>query len=67
VDSRVTSISFLGLRERCQYRQRPTGRGSTTPAVYTACQRSVRLTRRVISLMSTGARRLDLRRKRGNR
>ena len=33
-ESRVllTSMSFLGLRERCQYLQRPTGRGSTTPS-----------------------------------
>ena len=56
----LTSISFLGLSDRCQYLQRPTGLGSTTPAVYTACQQSVKLTRRVISLISTGAKRLDL-------
>ena len=86
-----TSISFLGLSERCQYRQRATGFGSTIPAVYAACAekagrggwtrraggqaggreeetraRAARawkmpqtLTRRVISLISTGARRFE--------
>merc|ERR550532_845334 len=55
----LTSISFLGLRERCQYRHVPTGFGSTTPAVNTAWKSPLQLTRRVISLMRTGARRLD--------
>ena len=86
-----TSISFFGLSERCQYRQRATGFGSTIPAVYAACAkqggarrsdaaagaggqagarrergRAARawkmpqtLTRRVISLISTGARRFE--------
>ena len=36
-----TSISFFGLRERCQYLQVPTGLGSTTPAVYTALTRGL--------------------------
>ena len=85
-----TSISFFGLSERCQYRQRATGFGSTIPAVYAACagkaglgdrrrrraggQAGARrsrglgrrawkmpqtLTRRVISLISTGARRFE--------
>ena len=42
-------MSFLGLRERCQYWHSATGLGSSTPAVYTACQMSCRFTRRVIS------------------
>ena len=86
-----TSISFLGLSERCQYRQRATGFGSTIPAVYAACAKKAgrggrrrggraggraarggnagsggarwkmpqTLTRRVISLISTGARRFE--------
>jgi acetyl-CoA synthetase/medium-chain acyl-CoA synthetase len=37
--------------------QRATGLGSTTPAVYTACHTPSRCTRRVTSLISTGARR----------
>ncbi|BAS73954.1 Os01g0708201 [Oryza sativa Japonica Group] len=54
-----TSISFLGLRDRCQYRQVVMGVGRTTPAVYAACQMFSWWTRRVTSRMSTGARRLD--------
>lgn len=37
----------------------PTGLGSTTPAVYTAWKIPCRLTRLVISLISTGATRLE--------
>ena len=44
-----TEMSFLGLRERCQYWVVDTGLGSTAPAVYAACQMLVKLTRRVIS------------------
>lgn len=32
-------MSFLGLRERCQYWHSATGLGSSTPAVYTAWDR----------------------------
>jgi hypothetical protein len=35
------------------------GVGSTTPAVYTACQMFFRLTRRVTSLINTGASRFE--------
>lgn len=44
-----TEMSFLGLRERCQYCAVATGLGSTTPAVYAACQMPCRFTRRVTS------------------
>ena len=53
-------MSFLGSSDRWKYLQRATGLGSTTPAVYTACHTSVRLTRRVTSLISTGASRFVL-------
>ena len=53
------SMSFLGLMVRCQYWQpSPMGVGMTMPAVYTACHTSFWCTRRVISLISTGASRL---------
>ena len=53
------STSFLTLSDRCQYRAVPMGLGSTTPAVYAACQIPVRLILRVISRMSMGASRFD--------
>jgi len=40
------------------YLQVPTGLGNTTPAVYTAWKIPFKLTRRVISLIKTGATRL---------
>ena len=51
------STSFLTFRLLCQYRAVPIGLGSTTPAVYAACQMPRRLTRRVISRISMGAKR----------
>ena len=48
------------LIDLCQYLQRATGFGSTTPAVYTACQIPFKLTRRVISLINVGANLLSL-------
>ena len=46
------STSFLTLSDRCQYRAVPMGLGSTTPAVYAACQIPLRLILRVISRMN---------------
>ena len=43
-DEKPISMSFLGFKDRCQYRQLATGLGSTTPAVYAACHTPHRLT-----------------------
>ena len=56
----LTSTSFLGLRLLCQYVAFATGVGIVTPAVYTAYQMLCKFTLRVISFISTGARRLAL-------
>ncbi len=58
-DVNLMSMSFLGFSDRWKYLHADTGFGSTTPAVYTAWNMPCRLTRRVTSLMSTGARRFD--------
>lgn len=44
-----TATSLRGFSVRCQYCASAAGRGSSTPAVYTACQMPARFTRRVIS------------------
>jgi hypothetical protein len=56
----LTSTSFFGFRLLCQYVALETGVGIVTPAVYTACQMLCKFTLRVISLISTGAKRFAL-------
>ena len=52
---KLMEISFFGLSERCQYWQVAAGMGSTTPAVYAACQMPSRLTRLVISCVRSSS------------
>ncbi len=56
---KLTAMSLRGCSARCQYVAVATGLGSTTPAVYAACQMPARFTRRVISCARARAPRLS--------